>query len=94
MAIPTVPISMRLGEYSKQYIRSSKCNWFAKFFLRHFSAISRSLYTFPEAAVSPIRMKLAVKDSLYLFSPMKVVAFRYLVCTRLDKCLKHGILWP
>ena len=24
-------------------------------------------------------MKLAVKDSLYLFRPMKVVAFRYLV---------------
>ena len=37
------------------------------------------LTTFPEAAVSPIRMKLAVKDSLYLLSPMKVVDFRYLV---------------
>ena len=30
---------------------------------------------FPEATVSPIRIKLAVKDSLYKFSPMKVVLF-------------------
>ena len=79
MAIPTVPISMRLGEYTKRYGLRNVTAWFAKFFLRHFSAIFRSLYTFPEAAVSPIGMKLAVKDSLYLFSPMRVVAFRYLV---------------
>ena len=59
----------------QQAVRSSKSNWFAKFFLRHFSAIT----TFPGPAVSRIRMKLAVKDSLHLFSPMKDVDFRYLV---------------
>ena len=59
----------------QQAVRSLKCNWFATFFLHHFSAVT----TFQGAVVSRIRMKLAVKDSLYLFSPMKVVDFRYLV---------------
>ena len=73
MAIPTVPISMRLNEYSKRYG------------LRNVTGLAKIFYvilavtTFPEATVSPIRMKLAVKDSLYQFSPMKVVLFRYLV---------------
>ena len=34
--------------------------------------------TFPQATVSPIRMKLTVKDSLYQFNPI-VVPFRYLI---------------
>ena len=76
MAIPTVPISMRLGEYTKRYgLRNvtGLPNFFYVIFAQY------SGHIFPEAAVSPIGMKLAVKDSLYLFSPMKVVAFRYLV---------------
>ena len=68
--IPTVFISMRLGEYSKRYSLQN-----AKFCLRHLSA-KIPVTIFLEADVSLIRMKLAVKDSLYLFSPMEVVAFR------------------
>ena len=33
----------------------------------------------PQATASPIEMKLAVKFSQYLFSPVKVVYFEYLV---------------
>ena len=41
----------------------------------------------PQATASPIEMKLAVKVSQYLFSPVKVCnAF-----TRLDKRLKNGV---
>ena len=69
LAVPTVPIS-----YSKQY-SLRKVTGLQNFLLRHFSAVT----TFPGAAVSRIRMKLAVKDSLHLFSPMKVVDFRCLV---------------
>ena len=75
MAILTVSLSMRLGEYSKQFGLENVIG-----LPNFFNAIP--VTTFPEAAVSPIRMKLAVKDSLYLFSPMKVVAFRYLVYIR------------
>ena len=45
----------------------------AKNFLRHFSSILRSLLF--RKPLSPIKMKLTVKDSLYQFSPMKVVSF-------------------
>ena len=48
-----------------------------------FTGIYTGFTLTPEATASPIRMKLAVKDS-----PMKVVAFRYHPCTRLDKCFK------
>ena len=58
MAILTVPIRMRLGEYSKWYGLLNVTG----FPLRHFSA-NIPVTIFPEAAVSPIRMKLAVKDT-------------------------------
>ena len=70
MAIPTVPISMRFGEYSKRYRLPTGL---PIFFLTRDIPVN----TFPEAAVSLIRMKLAVNGSLHLFSPMNIVAFRY-----------------
>ena len=74
MAIPTVP--MRLGKYTKQYSLQNVTglpNFFDGILAQY------SGHYLLEAAVSSIRMKFAVKDSVYLFSPMKVVAFGYLV---------------
>ena len=62
---------MRLGEYSKRYGLRDVTG------LPNFSYVAQ--YFGQYISGSPIRMKLAVKDSLYLFSPMKVVASRYLV---------------
>ena len=47
-------------------------------FIRRFCAIMRPVQV-PQATASPIKMKLAVKISQYLFSPVKVVYFEYLV---------------
>ena len=62
-----------------------------------FTGIYTGFTLTPEVTVSPIRMKLAVKDSLYLFSPMKAVAFRLVSSTirvlGLINALKN-ILWP
>ena len=62
-------------KFNKGNVQSSKCNWFSKNSLQHNIAVT----AFLEASASPIRMKLAVKDSLYQLNPMKVVHFRYLV---------------
>ena len=47
-------------------------------FIRCFCVIMRPVHV-PQATASPIEMKLAVKVSQYLFSPVKVVNFEYLV---------------
>ena len=47
-------------------------------FIRHFCMIMHPVHV-PQATVSPIEMKLAVKVSQYLFIPVKVVHFEYLV---------------
>ena len=47
-------------------------------FIRCFCVIMRPVHV-PQATASPIEMKLAVKVSQYLFSPVKVVHFEYLV---------------
>ena len=47
-------------------------------FIRRFCVIMRPVHV-PQATASPIEMKLAVKVSQYLFSPVKVVHFEYLV---------------
>ena len=47
-------------------------------FICRFCVIMR-LVPVPQATASRIEMKLAVKDSQYLFSPVKVVHLEYLV---------------
>ena len=47
-------------------------------FIRRFCVIMRSVPV-PQATASRIEMKLAVKVSQYLFSPVKVVHLGYLV---------------
>ena len=47
-------------------------------FIPRFCVIMRPVQ-FPQATASPIEMKLAVKVNQYLFSPVKVVYFEYLV---------------
>ena len=47
-------------------------------FIRCFCVIIRPVHV-PQATACPIEMKLAVKVSQYLFSPVKVVHFEYLV---------------
>ena len=66
---------MGLNEYSKQY-SLRKVTGLPEFSTLFWHKIP--VTTFPEATVSPIRMKLTVKDSLCLLSPVKVVSLRYL----------------
>ena len=47
-------------------------------FIRHFCMIMRPVHV-PQATASPTEMKLAVEVSQYLFIPVKVVHFEYLV---------------
>ena len=47
-------------------------------FIRHF-CVNMHPVQVPQATASPIEMKLTVKVSQYLFSPVKVVYFEYLV---------------
>ena len=57
---------------------SSEIQVICRKFIRRFCVIMRPVQV-PQATPSPIEMKLAVKISQYLFSPVKVVYFEYLV---------------
>ena len=70
-----VPISMKVNKSR----RPSKFNWFAKHFYVILAQYCGHYFQSPRATISPIRMKLAVKDSLYQLGPMKVVLFRHWV---------------
>ena len=57
---------------------SSELQVICKKFIRRFCVIMRPVQV-PQATANPIDMKLAVKVSQYLFSPVKVVYFKYLM---------------
>ena len=57
---------------------SSEIQVICRKFIHRFCVIMRPVQV-PQATASPIEMKLAVKVSQYLFSPVKVVYFEYLV---------------
>ena len=76
MAILTVPISPTLSTYTRFY-ELRNANGLQKIYTS-FCVIMRPVRV-PQATASRIEMKLAVKVSQYLFSPVKVVHLEYLV---------------
>ena len=73
MAILTVPISFTLSTYSRFYeLRNASGLWL-------FACMIMRPVPVPQAIASRKEMKLAVKVSQYLFSPVKVVRLEYLV---------------
>lgn len=88
--IPTVPISIRLNDYSKYCLR--KVTGLPKSQLLFFCKRS--------STVSPIRIKPTMKNSLYQFSPIKVVSFILFLVVGLMKLItafcghKYLHFWP